>query len=70
MGKTHLAAGVSRCLIELGHRVKFASATCLVQQLQQAKAELQLPLLLAKLDRYDGYQLKAGHFEQKLGKLG
>ena len=39
VGKTHLGVGVSRSLIELGHRVKFASATCLVQQLQQAKAE-------------------------------
>ncbi len=53
VGKTHLGVGVSRSLIELGHRVKFASATCLVQQLQQAKAELQLPHLLAKLDKYD-----------------
>lgn len=53
VGKTHLASGIARSLIELGVRVKFTSATCLVQQLQQAKVELQLPSLLSKLDRYD-----------------
>lgn len=53
VGKTHLGAGIGRSLIELGYRVKFTSATFLVQQLQQAKVELQLPHLLAKLDKYD-----------------
>jgi DNA replication protein DnaC len=53
VGKTHLAIAVGRSLIELGHRVKFTSATFLVQQLQQAKSELQLPHLFAKLDKYD-----------------
>lgn len=53
VGKTHLATGVARALIELGYRVKFVSATVLVQQLQQAKAELQLPAFLAQLDKYD-----------------
>ncbi len=53
VGKTHLASGVSRSLIELGIRVKFTCATILVQQLQQAKADLQLPHLLAKLDKYE-----------------
>ena len=53
VGKTHLASAIGRSLIELGQRVKFTSATCLVQQLQQAKAELQLPQLLAKLDKYN-----------------
>lgn len=40
-------------MVELGKRVKFLPATTLVQQLQQAKLQLQLPGLLAKLDRYD-----------------
>ena len=53
VGKTHLAASVGRSLIELGQRVKFESATLLVQQLQSAKAQLQLPLALTKLDKYD-----------------
>lgn len=53
VGKTHLAASVGRSAIELGKRVKFFSATTLVQQLQSAKLQLQLPTLLTKLDRFD-----------------
>lgn len=40
-------------MIELGKRVKFISATALVQQLQLAKLQLELQSLLSKLDRYD-----------------
>ena len=40
-------------MIELGQWVKFIPATTLVQQLQQAKLQLQLPALLVKLDRYE-----------------
>lgn len=43
---------MARSLIELGIRVKFSCATVLVQQFQQAKADLQLPYLLTKLDQY------------------
>jgi DNA replication protein DnaC len=53
VGKTHLASALGRSLIELGKRVKFSTATDLVQALQQAKQNLQLPAHLAKLDRYD-----------------
>lgn len=53
VGKTHLAAAVARQMVELGKRVKFAPAVVLVQQLQQAKLQLQLPHLLRKLDRFD-----------------
>ena len=53
VGKTHLAAAIGRSLIERGIRVKFTGATILVQQLQQAKTELSLPSLLAKLDKYE-----------------
>lgn len=53
VGKTHLAAAIARSLVEAGARVKFTTATVLVQQLQQAKAELTLPAFLSKLERYD-----------------
>lgn len=53
VGKTHLAAAIGRSLIDLGARVKFFSATTLVQQLQSAKAHLHLPDALHKLDKYD-----------------
>lgn len=53
VGKTHLAAGVARGMVELGKRVKFCSAIALVQQLQQAKLQLQLQSALKKLDRFD-----------------
>lgn len=53
VGKTHLAAAMGRAMIELGKRVKFCPATLLVQQLQHAKLQLQLPALLGKLDRFD-----------------
>lgn len=52
LGKTHLASGIAYGLIEKGWRVKFYSANALVQQLQQAKSQLQLPEMLARLDRY------------------
>ena len=53
VGKTHLAAGLARSLVELGKRAKFLAATTLVQQLQQAKLQLQLPATLKKLDHFD-----------------
>ena len=52
-GKTHISSALGRSIIELGKWVKFLPATTLVQQLQQAKLQLQLPALLVKLDRYD-----------------
>jgi DNA replication protein DnaC len=53
VGKSHIASGVARRMVELGKRVKFFSAVALVQQLQQAKLQLQLPACLKKLDPYD-----------------
>ena len=53
VGKTHLAAALSRAIVELGKRAKFFTAMALVQQLQQAKLQLQLPAWLKKLDRFD-----------------
>lgn len=52
VGKTHLACGIAHALIEQGVRVRFSTATALVQSLQQAKAELQLAHALVKLDKY------------------
>jgi DNA replication protein DnaC len=53
VGKTHLACGVARRMVEFGKRVKFFSAIALVQHLQQAKLQLQLQAALKKLDRFD-----------------
>ena len=53
VGKTHLSIGLSRRMLEWGKRVKFFAANALVQQLQQAKLQLQLHPLLKKLDRFD-----------------
>lgn len=52
-GKTHLCSALGRSMVELGMRVKFISATALVQQLQLAKLQLELQSALSKLDRYD-----------------
>jgi len=64
VGKTHLAAAIGRSLIELGAKVKFTTATALLQLLQRAKDLLQLQSALLKLDKYellivdDGYVKK------------
>ena len=52
-GKTHASYALGASIIELGKRVKFVTATALVQQLQLAKLQLELQSLLSKLDRYD-----------------
>ena len=53
VGKTHLAAAMTRAMIERGHRAKFFAATSLVQQLQHAKLHLVLPTMLKKLDSFE-----------------
>lgn len=53
VGKTHIATALARRTIEFGKRVKFFSATALVQQLQQDKQQLQLHARLKKLDRFE-----------------
>jgi DNA replication protein DnaC len=50
---THLAAGLTRRMVELGKRAKFFAANALVQELQHAKLQLELPGFLKKLDRFD-----------------
>jgi DNA replication protein DnaC len=51
-GKTHLAAGIGRALIEKGLRVLFVRTTDLVQRLQVARRELALEAAIAKLDKF------------------
>lgn len=52
VGKTHLACGIGYALLEHGIRVKFTSATAIVQSLQQAKGDLNLAEALTRLDKY------------------
>ena len=52
VGKTHLAAAVGHALTEQGIRVRHYTTTALVQQLQQAREQLQLENALQKLDKY------------------
>ncbi|MCP4702032.1 MAG: ATP-binding protein [Gammaproteobacteria bacterium] len=51
-GKTHLAAAIGYARIQRGRRVLFSPTTTIVQQLQQAKRQLQLSQTLARLDKY------------------
>ena len=52
VGKTHLAAAVGHGLIDHGYTVFFSHTTDLVQHLQAARRDLELPAALAKLDRF------------------
>lgn len=52
LGKTHLASAIGYKLVEAGHRVKFTSASALMQELQQSKLALTLAEHLIKLDKY------------------
>ncbi len=52
VGKTHLAAAIAHGLIEQSIRVRHFATTVLVQQMQQARTDLQLEKCLAKLDKY------------------
>lgn len=53
VGKTHLAAAIGEKLVESGYRVLFIRTTDLVQKLQKAKKDLELPGALEKLNKYD-----------------
>ncbi len=52
VGKTHLAAALCYELIQKSIRVRYYSATALVQQMQKARHELKLEQLFTKLDGY------------------
>lgn len=76
VGKTHLASGIGYALIDRGVRVKFSSATRIVQELQQAKQDLTLGDALTRLDKYAvliiddiGYVKKTSQETQALFEL-
>lgn len=52
VGKTHLACAIGYGLIEKNVRIKFTTATALVQSLSQAREELMLNEALNKLDKF------------------
>ena len=52
VGKTHLAIGIVLAQIGLDQPCRFYQATALVQELQKARAEYNLPQALERLDRY------------------
>ena len=57
VGKSHLAAAIGHALIENSIRVKYFTATALVQQMQLARQELRLEQFFAKLDKYSAIVL-------------
>ncbi|RDB42966.1 hypothetical protein DU490_10290 [Halomonas sp. DQ26W] len=52
VGKSHVAAGLGHALINQGYRVRYTTASSLVQELQAAKQALRLSDALTKLDKY------------------
>ena len=52
VGKSHLACALGYQLIEKGVRVKWLTATDLVQQLQVAKKNLDLMTYMTRMDKY------------------
>lgn len=52
VGKSHVAAGLGHTLVDQGYRVRYVTASSLVQELQAAKQALRLSDALIKLDKY------------------
>ena len=52
-GKSHLGSALGHALVDNGFRVLFSRTGDLVQRLQVARRDLQLPAALAKLDKFD-----------------
>jgi len=52
VGKSHLAAAIGHCAIEQGIRTYFTKTSVIVQQLQLARKNFELPQALAKLSKY------------------
>jgi len=52
VGKSHIASALALHLIEQGVRARWIPATALVQELQQAKKELDLMGAMTRLDKY------------------
>src|SRR5450759_1503486 len=53
VGKSHVGCGIGHALIDAGYRVLTMRTSELVQRLQASGQSVQLPQVLAKLDRYD-----------------
>jgi DNA replication protein DnaC len=53
VGKSHLGSALGHALVDNGFRVLFSRTGDLVQRLQAARRDLQLPTALAKLDKFD-----------------
>jgi len=51
-GKSHLASAIGYGMVQRGKRVLFIKVTTLIQQLQQARQQLQLTQALARLEKY------------------
>ncbi len=52
IGKTHIACAIGYAMIEQGVRARYFKAMELVQQLQQAKKQLELMNAMTRLDKY------------------
>ena len=52
-GKTHLLTGLAVAACRQKHRVRFATAAALINELVEAKHQLQLGRVLARWARYD-----------------
>jgi len=52
-GKTHLLCAIGQEIINSGRKVYFTTCSILVQELLQAKRDLELPGMLKKLSRFD-----------------
>ena len=64
-GKSHCAAGIGYGLIDTGYSVYYTRTAALVQRLQAARKELNLPQMLTKLDRIDVIILDDIGYERK-----
>lgn len=52
-GKTHMAIALGIAACEAGYRVKFGTASALVNSLTEAQSELRLSRMMAQLGKYD-----------------
>jgi DNA replication protein DnaC len=53
-GKTHLVCAIAHEMIKKNRKMLFTTCSILVQELLQAKKELELPKILKKFSGYDG----------------
>jgi DNA replication protein DnaC len=53
-GKTHIISAIAHEMIKKNRKMLFTTCSILVQELLQAKKELELPKMLKKMSKYDG----------------